>query len=453
MHTLAKPSVRPFVARFDLKLLVTATLFTSLYAAVIGYFSLVDVYDRHFFDSAYSPIYNLVRTLFAAYLFWIVYFSGYVTLRRIAPAGTQSLAPLERLTVGFFVGAALWTFVMLALGYAYLYYPLVAVGLTVPIVLLSSRHLVSTGGDIRDAVSRFYANHSPAAAVMVTASAAVLAYFAILLFLVKGLYPGGAHDYFNQYFYFYTSGIRDHNIWPSSVWYNYFYSKGIGLFFLGMLLTDPLAPSLATCCFVVAASCALFLLVRSIRAETLWPWIAVILFFALYIHTPGYGYGWGQFQKQHELTSAILIAILWTSTKIVNSSGRPRQLWFCACALLAFVVAFIMTVVSGLVGIFLLLTAAACRVVGNRKDAKSMFALAVVAGIGLSLVLVLNYATTGMPLDQGLNWFWPIIDLRRVNGWGNIIDVNFLCSFRNWQLGEQDTLVQQRNGLIYEGGG
>lgn len=437
MSKLAHPTVGSRLLRLDVGSLILAAAVTLLYAALIGYFTLVDVYDRHFFEKEYALIYNGARTLFAAYLFWIVYFSGYVVVRRMAGSpGALSLTLLERLAVGFFVGAAAWTLGMLVLGYAHLYYRAVAFVLTAPIVALSCRHLAATCVELRDAAMRFFRATSLPAAVMLTIVAIAAVFCAALLFVVKGLYPNGGHDYYTHYFYFYTTVVYDHNIWPNNVWYQYFYSKGMGLFFLAMLLTDPLAPSLVTFCFAVATTLAVFSLVQGVRSATLWPWIAVILFLVFYIHTLGTEIyrgngGWGDFQKPHEVNAAFLVAILWMSTRIAGSSGEARRMWWRACALCAFVIAFLVAISSGLVGGFMLLATAAFFLCGRREDAKAFFGLGVTAGVGLFAVMALNYATTGIPLDVGINWFWPIVDLRRVNEWGTIIDVTWGTYVRN----------------------
>jgi hypothetical protein len=429
-----EPSTDARPGSLDFKLLAFAAAFTMLYAALIGYFSFVDVYDRHFFENGYSPTYNIARTLFAVYFFWIVYYSGYFILRRIrrSPSALAMTLP-ERFAAGFFVGFAAWTLVMLLLGYAYLYYRLVAFTLTVPIVALSSHHVSTTYFELRNAAARFFRINSMTTVVLATFMAVGILVVATLLLLIKGLYPAGGHDYYTHYFYFYTTAIENHNIWPNEVWYQYFYSKAMGLFFLSMLLTDPMAPSSVTFCCAVATAYALFSLVQRGRSGTLWPWVAVILFFALYIHTVGTDIyrangGWGDFQKPHEINSAFLMAILWMSTRISGTSGAERRVWWWSCALCAFTIPFILAISSGLVGLFLVLATVSFFVAGRRDDARAFFGLSVAAGTGLSTVLALNYVTTGVPLDQGLNWFWPIVDLYRVSEWGTIFDMSLHAS-------------------------
>ena len=157
------------------------------------------------------------------------------------------------------------------------------------------------------------------------AIAAVFAGAALLL--VKGLYPQGGHDYYQHYSQFYAAVIDSHSIWPNLFWYEYYYSKGMGVTFLGMLLTDALAPSLVAYCFVVATALALYALVRDFCSHTLWPWLAVVLYLALNVHTLGTGVyaangGWGHFQKPHELNSPLMFAVLWMSVNMVRSAGR-----------------------------------------------------------------------------------------------------------------------------------
>ena len=101
-------------------------LFVGGFVLTIGFFSVVDVYDRHFFESSYSAIYNAFRVVFAAYFFWLVYVVGRQALSFVAKDTFGGLRLHERLALGFFVGAAALTVVMLVLGYLYLYWRVVA---------------------------------------------------------------------------------------------------------------------------------------------------------------------------------------------------------------------------------------------------------------------------------------------------------------------------------------
>jgi hypothetical protein len=242
------------------------------------------------------------------------------------------------------------------------------------------------------------------------------------------LFPAGGHDYFTHYFYYFTTVLDRHDLWPNEVWYHYYYDKSMGLFFLSMLLTDPLAPSLATFCFAVAAGIALFVLIDRLNPGTLWPWTAVFLYFVFYIYTVGTDIhaangGWGDFQKPHETSSAFIIALLWIGTRLASAPVGQRRGWWIAAALCAYVIGFVEAVSAITVGLFFGIFAAGFLAIRQWSKALLFFGLGAAAGIGFVSVLVLNYVTTGVPLDNGLQWTWPIVDLRRVEQWGVLPEV------------------------------
>ncbi len=395
------------------------------YLAVICFFAYVDVYHQHFFNPRYSLPYNAARTVFVAYLFWFIYFSGAVLLGYFR--GYSRIPWTQRLGLGLFSGAAIWTLGMLVLGYLSLYFWIVAVAITTFTVAASYRHF-RTVGEI--CVQRLRMPNWRGVGPIGMALIAVA--FGAVLLMVKGLYPAGGHDYFTHYFYYYNAVIDRHNIWPNEVWYHYYYSKAMGLFFLGMLLTDPLAPSLITFVFAIATAVALFAFVDRVRPRTLWPWVSVALYFALYITTyssgayTGHG-GWGDFQKPHEINAAFIFGLLWMGVGLLTATeAEERRIWWFASALCAFVVAFVTTVSSLLVGLFYCLLLAGCLLLRNRRNAMAFFGLSVATGAGLVSVLVLNYLTTGVPLDNGMEFFWPIIDLKRLREWGMLPEVVLL---------------------------
>ena len=105
---------------------------------------MVDVYDKHFFESSYAAIYNAFRVIFAAYFFWLVYVVGRQALSFVAKDPLAGMRLHERLALGFFVGAAALTIVMLVLGYLSLYWRVVAWAIAIPIIATSYRHFALT---------------------------------------------------------------------------------------------------------------------------------------------------------------------------------------------------------------------------------------------------------------------------------------------------------------------
>lgn len=402
--------------------------FVAIFLAVLASFSLIDIYGRHFFERGYSVTYNGGRTVLAVYLFWIVSFVGWMCLRWIVGGATVMALPLhERLALGFFTGAAVVTVAMLVFGYLQLYYRGLAAVVAVVIVIASYRDLVDACGELRASATRFFGESARPQVAVSLAALAVVVLFAGLLFLVKGLYPQGGHDYYQHYSQYYSLVIDNHGIWPNAFWYHFYYSKGLGLVFLAMLLGDPLAPSLVASCFVAGAGIALYALVDRFSPRSLWPWAAVVLYLALNVHTLGTGFyaangGWGHFQKPHELNAPVLTAILWMSTTMVRVEGAARRLWWLSAAACSFICAYLLIVSPIVVGLFFALTSLGF-LRWNRQLALAFFGLAAAAGAGLASVLALNFLTTGIPSDVALDYWWPIIDFQRLNEAGTLFDV------------------------------
>jgi hypothetical protein len=402
--------------------------FVGIFMAVLAYFGFVDPYRNHFFQSGYSALYNTARIILAAYLFWLFSFVGSKTLTGIV--GERPLLGIklhERLALGFFVGGAVITVVMLFLGYVYLYWRALAAVIAIALVAVSYRDFAAVCREASSSIALLIRDNSRLDLISAAMMLVAVIFFGGVLLLVKGLYPQGGHDYYQHYSQFYSLVVDNHNVWPNDFWYHYYYSKGLGVMFLGMLLSDALAPSLVTFCFVAAAAVALYSLVGRFCPRTLWPWAAVVLYLALNVHTLGTGFyaangGWGHFQKPHEINAPLLIAILWMSVGMVRSEGEGRRPWWLGAAACSFVVAYFLIISSAIVGLFTLL-ATVGFFFRRRDSAIAFFGLAVAAGLGLVSVFMLNYLTTGMPSDIAINAWWPIIDFRRLDEAGTLFDV------------------------------
>jgi hypothetical protein len=394
-------------------------LFALPYVALLAWFKWVDVYHRHFSQSGFIVIiYNALRVLFIFYLFWMVTTAGLALLRIFARQELAQISIFERLALGFFAGTGVWHLLMLALGYANLYTAPTAVILTLPMVLLAYDPAQDAARDIYRTLtssSLGRLNWALLALVAVTASE---------LLLVKGLYPGGGHDYFTHYFYYLETATERHGLWPNEVWYHYYYSKGAGLFFLGILLTDPLAPQLVTFCFMMVASVALMLLLRRIAPDTPWPLVGGVLLLAIYVCTPGTAFlyaangGWGEFEKLHEINAALVIAIVWMSFEALEGSGRMRLLWATgtvsaiACAIIVNI-----TIAVFLGGVFFLL-ATAYAVLRRFERALASLGFCAAAILTFGALLGLNQITTGLANDQGLWVFWRFANFEKLASWG-----------------------------------
>jgi len=428
-------------------------LFVGGFVVTIGFFSVVEVYDKHFFQSSYAAIYNAFRVVFAAYFFWLIYVVGRQALSFVAKDPFAGLRLHERLALGFFVGAAVLTVVMLVLGYLYLYWRAVAWAIAVPIIAVSYRHFALTVHEARSFLAQHFRDASGIDRTLSIVMAIAAAFAGAALLLVKGLYPQGGHDYYQHYSQFYAAVIDNHSIWPNLFWYQYYMSKGMGVTFLGMLLTDALAPSLVTYCFVVATALTLYSLVRDFCSHTLWPWLAVVLYLALNVHTLGTGAyfgngGWGHFQKPHEMNSTLIFAVLWMSVNMVRSAGDERRGWWFSASACAFVVAYVVFVSPLIVGLFAVL-AALYFFARSRELSRMFLGIAVSTGAGLASLLVLNYLTTGAPVDVAPQALWPIVDLRRLTDEGMLFDFVNIAVIRARGVVEGSALADEFDLIEY----
>ena len=400
--------------------------FVGCYLATVGWFKWVDVYHAHFAaDGALVVAYNFFRVLFAFYLFWLIAAPGAMLLRALARAQGKAsfgLGAADAVPLNFFAGAGLWHLVLLALGYLNLYTVPIAVCLTVPTVAASFFEFAAA---VRSVRSWLKAGNEAAPAFplaerlfLIVAIAA-----AAVLLVAKGLYPGGGHDYFEHYFRFYQSVIDHRGVWPNEVWYQYFYSKGAGLYFLSMLLTDPLAPQLVTFCFMIAAGLVLLRFIDRFSPGSLWPWVGVVLLFSIYVYTPGRGEfrgngGWADFEKLHELNASLVIAILWMLSNALDGNSEKARPWIAGTVSTVLAAVLINTQIAIYLGATLCMLTIWSLVRGNSNRGMVCFAVAAVAGVLFAASLALNYATTGLASDQPLSLFLPFANVEKLYRWG-----------------------------------
>lgn len=399
--------------------------FAAPYAAILIWFARVDVYHRHFSEA--GPLVfvnNVCRVLFIFYLFWMVHAAGALLLRLVAGRAVPDDGGLDSLALRFFAGTGVWHITMLALGYLSLYSRPVMIALTLPVVALSYPNF-------QTAVSAFGIWRREVRSGGADSTASLLKIVFVLfvaVLIIKGLYPGGGHDYFTHYFLYDRAVVERGDLWPNDVWYHYYYSKGAGLFFLAMLLTDPLAPQLVSFTFYAASLLVLFLLLRRIAPNSRWVWASLILFVGLYIYTPGSGVarssgGWGDFEKLHELNAALILGIIWLSTRVLESRGR-RLAATLAATMSAIAAAVIIntTVAAFLVAVFGLLMP---WYLWKRRTSNALecAGLAAIAGLFGAATLLVNQLTTGLMSDQILGVAWKFADVEMLHRWGALLAI------------------------------
>jgi hypothetical protein len=388
------------------------------FIGVVVWFVGVDFYHRHFFDT--GPIVaadNVVRIVFVIIFSWLIYAPGAaIAALMMSPDERAALTPPERAVLGFGIGVGVWHVVMLILGLLGLYDRSVIVGLCLVVVVASSWHFANAAIVVWRALTVGFSELRRGRATPDQIGIILIGAVAGWLLLLRGLFPGGGGDYYTHYFYYYLEVLNNHGLTPNDVWYHYYYSKGSGLAFLGMLLTDPEAPALTTYPCVVFAAIAVATLAARMAPNSLWPAAGAVVYLFYYLVSFSAD-GGGQFQKDHEEVTALVVLTTWALCMERRAAPRPFRIMAAATAIAA---AIVTAAVAVLLGLFIGLLAAWSMVRRRWSDMWGYGAVvAAIAGAVLA-VLVVGYLQTGLASDQALDLMLRFADTARLDRWGII---------------------------------
>jgi len=397
----------------------------ALLGLVTVWFSVVDPYDNYYFQSGGIVVLNNVaRTLFVLLLCWLIHASGAGVVRLLKPAERRgALTASEHAVLGFGFGLCFWHAGMLLLGLAGLYYRSIIVGISAVVLILSSRYCADTA----EAAMRAFKPWLRGLRRSQVAGFFVVAAVALWLLMVQGLYPGGGGDYYTHYFYYYLAALRNHGLVPNDVWYHFYYSKGDGLFFLGMLLTDPTSHALATFACVIFAALAIAALAARLAPGTAWPLSGVLLYLMFYAASMSRS-GGGEFQKTHELVTGLVVLMAWALCMRRATGDRVFLPMATACGI---AIAIVNQPMALIMGPFFALLAAGSLLRRNWQElGRICLAGSAVAGVIVG-ILTLNYVMTGLASDQALNVTVRFADFERLDRWGVLPQIVAVAWLRN----------------------
>jgi hypothetical protein len=399
------------------------------YAYLLAWFTRVDFYHSDFF--AHGQVvtdYQLARLIFIPCFAWTIYAVGaFANWLVFGSKVVAELAPWERYPLFFVTGAGLWHLALFPMGLAGFDIKPVAVILTLGTMSLSVPHLAEGVAALGRMISpaRFHLDSRtlPTASLWL----GIIVVSAVFL-LVKGLYPGGGHDYYNHYFQFYKRVIETGSTQPNDVWYHFYYSKGAGLYFLAMLLTDPLAPQLVTTGFMGCGACIVYALLRNATRSTLLPLVGVLLYVGVFIYTAGPNVnmangGWGIMEKIHELTAVLLLAVIWIAYRLFRGEIAMPAPWTLALHAAIVTIALLTLPLTLLVGLYMTGYVLWFAIKRQWRIAVRPFAAGVTTAFTLLAVAAVNYHYTGFPSDTVMVQFWPYADLDRIMRWGTMLEL------------------------------
>ncbi len=305
----------------DPRELAAALLVTGLFVAISFWFHIHDVHNKHFSDSGSVYFtYNLLKFASAAYLMWILYFIGHVILEALSVRGYEfSLTATDRAISAFYIGSSALAIVMYLLGYLHLYYFSVSLVITVPIVFLSYPQLSDLLATTQRGLSAFRLRS------LVSVRAVLVGMAAIMLLTVlidKALFPTFDYDSLTHYLQYYREVIHNHSLAPNNVWYHFYYSKGAGLFYLNMLLTDDMGLSIVSFLMTLATALVLYSLSKKMTDNVDWG-IAVVI---TYLCTLPFNYE-VIFEKQHVFMTSLFAGISFFIITMPRIPAHARWAW------------------------------------------------------------------------------------------------------------------------------
>lgn len=402
------------------ELLSVAALF-GLFSADLWWFQRVDFYHHHFFQTGMVVFFdNVLRVGFALVLCWLIYVPGAGILgvieRQRRRGRIKGLRPSERALLGFGIGIGAWHVVLFVLGEFNLYYRWVMIALCVATLLLSARKFAELTRDTFVAIKSRFQGQYTSGRIMETIRFVSILVAAACLLLVRGLYPGGGGDYYTHYFYYYLDVLRNHGLAPNDVWYHYWYSKGYGLFFLSMLLTDPEAPALVTFCCVAFATLALTTLADRLAPRSLWPTVAALLYILYNVVSIGHS-GSGEFENDHELISALLVLVAWA----LCMEAVTRDRVFVLVAAVVGIAAAIVTQPMGILICFFLGLLTGLAALRKRWPDMLAYGQATVAVGGCVIaIFAVSFLVTGLATDQALDLMLRFANIAKLDHLGLI---------------------------------
>jgi hypothetical protein len=450
------PALRPFVRRNLL-----AVTFILGFLAIISWFYSTNVTERYFFRRmpALLLLNNIFRTIAIFYLILIPWSVGARFLRFVErKLGSLRLNGLDSFIVCFVTGAASLTIILLIAGYLNLYYRWLIASFTLACVIAGSTELDSLALGLRSLAGQAYAatrnrlDRFALVTLTVTFGLTVAA-----LVICKGLYPGGYFDVFNHYLPYYDRVLDSHGIWPNDVYSQYYFSKGAGLLFQALLLTDLLAPSLVSFAFVVVSALALGSLVHKILESYHWAAAAMTVYLAGYIYTPTYhdlasnleffsrdalkhtqtfaDFNWGYFQKHHTQGAAWICMIVWLVILFSHHAALSLRTWVViTCVAMTGLAVFAPTSMAVVLP-FLLVMCFLSLCQGLRSQSRGLALVGAWGTIMLIVMCGINYWITGMPEQTPVRVCWQLANQRQFGKWVSPYEAALWCESSRPEFG------------------
>lgn len=387
-----------------------ASLFTGVYVAITVLLHIIDLRTRYFDQGGLAyPLHHFLMMILGFYLGWFFYSVGNSIVKLFNRKNQpDKLHGLDRVIMCGFLGISAIQLLMIGLGFLGLLYTWLAIFSTSLFLFFSWPQLVSSGKQLlRIPNVRLCTSSHLIECFLFFLLCIILGY----LFLAKVIFPSFDWDTIMHYDQYFMAVLRNHHIYPNSIWYHYFYSKGAGDFILGILLSDQDGHKLITYITLVYACMALWSLL-SLCGSRIVSLTFIIIYLGIYVSN-----SWYIFDKQHVMMSCMILGLLWANMRyfFADDTVKPTLVYTSALMVTATIL-FVPTTVGLLLPVYGLLT----MFYGwqkNRTDAIYNGILSLSAIVALTLLLTINYITTGMLEINPVEPFLRLSNQNRMSQW------------------------------------
>ncbi|MBW7885067.1 MAG: hypothetical protein H3C34_21010 [Caldilineaceae bacterium] len=379
-----------------------------------GLFQWLDVWNAHFdLHTWHYYAYTPMRLLFMLLLALALIGTGRLVLAIVRKQwGPMQLGPIESVVAAFFLGASTWYLILFVLGLLglmtrYLVVPafVVSISLSLPLFSAGLRRL-------RQGIQEGSAAIHLLEAILVCIPLGALFVLWLQVLVNRGLSVAGfEYDSSGHYLPYYRAVVENGGTAVNELWYHFWMTKGAGLHFVAVMLTDLQGPQLVSFLFLTMAVVTLVIAVRRMSGNLSLSFGAGVLFLAPFVH------GFPYYQKLHIVTLAIVGGMLWLVTLAWRQGTLLRPAWLIPVTLLACAATLHTAPMAAILVPFLALTYGSFAFAYRHNQARNLYLRwAIPAGMVLITVLgvlVLNYSTAGVMELTPFRLFWNLANQTR----------------------------------------
>lgn len=224
----------------------------------------------------------------------------------------------------------------------------------------------------------------------------------LTFFTLKGLLPFETDgDIWGHYLHHFKIVKENSKIFANYLWYHFHFSKGAGLFYFFISLSDLLTPQIISALCVIFVSIILIDIVYTLSREKLWSLVAAILFLtSITIISPT------NLFKHHPFFMFLIMIMFWSLIEIINSKDTKNYINL-LLIITTFYIGFFYPTISLIICVYLLICLIVIYFFFKNKFKISLYAnIALIAGVITSLLI--NYYYTGMFENIQTKLFWKL---------------------------------------------